>query len=172
MHFTGIFWQELQSTSHRQKVMASWSESNCLPCLPGISPPPDTRQISLRTGSQSWVRHGNPQRPRSESQHLLNKYLLTLCLTGCNVEPDRGHSPDPLPSLKLGKHHNCCFYITCKDRKEPRGCKINPDNLGQSRDRQVGSGWERKGISGRRNSILKDERENVRCIAYKVVQSC
>ena len=49
--------------------------------------------------------------------------------------------------------------MMCCDKKEPRGCEINSDNLGQSGDSQVGSGKERKSISGRRNGIFKDRGE-------------
>lgn len=47
----------------------------------------------------------------------------------------------------------------CHAREKPRICEANPDSRGQSGQSQVGSGRERKGISDKRNSIFKDERE-------------
>lgn len=49
--------------------------------------------------------------------------------------------------------------MMCCDKKEPRGCEISSENLGQSGDSQVDSGKERESTSGRRNSIFNDRGE-------------
>ena len=88
---------------------------------------------------------------------LINKCLLgSLPDTGCKSQPD-GHGPEHLPSLQLGRHHKTRY-----GKKEPGGCETGPDSLGQPGDSQVGSGSERKSVSGKRNSIVKDEREGER----------
>lgn len=171
MHFTGIFCQELQPTSHQQKEMNDpWGRSYCLPaCLVYITPIKHWAGLP-EEGNQSWVSHGIPQKTKPTPQHPSTNVFWALPDKGCKSEPE-GHCPEPLSSLKLGRHHKLCC-----DRKD-RGCEINPDNLGQSRDSQVGSGGERESISGKRNSILRDEREgvgreNVKCTVFRVVHFC
>lgn len=138
--------------------MAPWNGSCWLPCLSGISP--ITRQISLRKGSQSWVRHGIPQRARSESQHSLNRHLLTARLTQVVIVSQTDTALNPCPHSSWGNIRTVLFLHNMPRQERTRGCEIiHPDNLGQSGDSQDGSGRERKSISGRRNSILKDERE-------------
>lgn len=79
--------------------------SYCLACLPGIQLPPNTGQVSPEKSKQVLGQALNPQRERSEPQHLLNKHLLG------SVPDTSWHSSELLLLLKLRRHPNWAVFI-------------------------------------------------------------
>lgn len=156
IHFTGIFWQELQPSPHQQKAMNGPLEQGSTAsaaCLVHSS------QVSSAGSGMGC------QRTMPEPQHSLYKHLRGSVQTQVVMVSNTDTAPSPCPHSSWGGFPSLsCIYMMYCDVKEPRGCKINLDNLEQSGGSQGGSGMEKKSISGSKNSIFKDEGEDIRCV--------